>query len=81
MPPPMMPAPSTAARFTARAGFACFFAIFFTDWSPRKIATSERAVAVFATLAKPRGLDRERLVAGLAARPSRSTSIAATGAG
>ena len=66
MPPPMIPAPRTAARFTGRAAFACFFAIFFTAWSPRKTLTSAWAVGVFAIFAKAAASIGERLVAALA---------------
>ena len=51
MPPPMMPAPRTAADSTLAAVFAIFLATFPTNWSPRKMVTRLKAVGVFAILA------------------------------
>ncbi len=52
MPPPMIPAPRTAARCTGFAPAEAFFASFFTSWSPRKTETRPCAVGVFAIFAK-----------------------------
>ncbi len=38
MPPPMIPAPRTAADSTFEAVLAIFFATFPTNWSPRKMS-------------------------------------------
>ena len=66
MPPPMMPAPSTAARLTGRAAFACLRAIFFTAWSPRKTDNQGASGLGLCHLRAQRGLDRHRLVTRLA---------------
>ena len=76
----MIPAPRTAARFTGRAAFACFFAIFFTAWSPRKTLTSAWAVGVFATFAKAAASMASASSRVLPA-PFSMASMAATGAG
>ena len=80
MPPPMIPAPRTAARSTGFAPFDAFFPIFLTSWSPRKTETRPWAVGVFAILAKVAAS-----IFSASSRPSPApfciASIAATGDG
>ena len=76
----MIPAPRTAARFTGRAALECFFATFFTAWSPRKTLTSACAVAVFAIFANAAASMASAWSRVLPA-PFSIASMAATGAG
>ena len=80
MPPPMMPAPSTATARTGPAPRAIRRAFRATAWSARKIPTSWAAVGVRAIRANPAAS-----MASAASRsrvaPRRMTSMAASGAG
>ena len=53
MPPPMMPAPSTAALLISRLALAVLPFTFLTCWSARNRPTMAVACGVLATLAKP----------------------------
>ena len=54
IPPPMMPAPSTALSLDCLvAAFACFLPLLLTSWSARKIPICAFAASVFANATKP----------------------------